>query len=122
MTATLTGLTDSRLDVRQRCHRTTHTRTQRNGIQRYHDQLLTDFSQYHQLIYEALQNQASQNDWATTGTVYPEYADFCTVAGLEPRSQRRDAEYLDYFERLGIIAITKHYGDQHGKTCEIQLE
>jgi hypothetical protein len=38
-------------------------------------QLLTHFSQHRHLIYEALQNQASQDDPVITGTVYPQYSD-----------------------------------------------
>lgn len=92
------------------------------GVDRYHDTLLADFSPHHRQLLAVIKDHAADGTTLTSGTVYQEYQDRCRVAGESPLTTRRISTYLKHLELLGIIESTYHYGGEKGKTRDIRLQ
>jgi orc1/cdc6 family replication initiation protein len=88
------------------------------AYQEYADQLLTDFTPQHRLLYQATRKATNNGEKTVkTGEIYKHYRKIEKESSL---SQRRLSDYLKHLELLNLIQSDYHYGGKTGKTREIQ--
>lgn len=96
--------------------------TYSGAVQLYWDWLLTDFTEHHSLLIEAVcELDAQPNTTVYTGDVYRRYQELCTATRVSPRTRRRVSDLLTDLEHLGIVNAVYHDGGEHGATREITV-
>lgn len=92
------------------------------GIQRYRDVMLQDFTPHHSLLLEAIYHLCDAGQETTfAGNVYTRYNEFCTSIQRDPLTNRRLSDFFTHLDLLGLIEAEYHQGGEAGKTREIQL-
>lgn len=96
--------------------------TAERAYRRYVDRVLTDFSDQHKLVYQAIRElSAEQESSIQTGAIYDRYQELCEVYNEDVLSHRRVSDFLKHIELLDLIDAEYHYGGETGKTREITL-
>lgn len=93
------------------------------AYQNYADSLLTEFSEHHHLLYQAIQELTREQGDSVirTGQIYSRYQDLCDSYNEGTLSNRRLSDYLKHLELLNLVEADYHYGGSKGKTREIEL-
>lgn len=96
---------------------------QTQAYQNHVEHLLTDFSDHHSRLYQAIHEltQEQEKSGIRTGEIYQRHQDLCDTYNEESLSNRRLSDYLKHLEHLNLIKANYHYGGTKGKTREIQL-
>jgi Cdc6-like AAA superfamily ATPase len=82
---------------------------------------LEHLSQHHELLYQAVEDLAEEEEVVNAGEIYQRYQSVAGEEGVEVLSDRRISDFLKQLEALGLITAEYHYGGKKGKTREIQL-
>lgn len=82
---------------------------------------LSQFSEHHQLLYQAINELHQEAEDIQSGTIYQRYTQLCQTYQENTLSQRRVSDYLKHLELLNLIHAEYHYGGQHGKTRKIKI-
>lgn len=95
-----------------------------NAYLNYTDHLLTNFTDHHRLIHQAVRELIKEAEDSTiwTGEIYTRYDDLCDAYGTEGLSNRRVSDFLKHFELLNLIEANYHRGGRKGKTREIEIK
>jgi len=97
---------------------------QKKAFERYTAQLLDQFTQHHQTLYQAiteLDEEKQGRDTVRAGEIYQRYQQLTQTYDEESLSNRRISDYLKHLELLNLIQAEYHYGGRKGKTREITL-
>ena len=92
---------------------------QQEAYKKYAAHLLDDFTQHHELLYQAVQELDIEEEKINTGAIYTRYEELCKTYNENTLSKRRLSDYLKHLELLNLIQAEYHYGGNKGKTREI---
>lgn len=97
-------------------------KTRLNAYLNYADHLLSDFTDHHRLIHQAIRELVEEAEDSTilTGEIYTRYDDLCNAYGTVRLSNRRVSDFLKHLELLDLIEAKYHHGGRKGKTREIR--
>lgn len=94
---------------------------QNQAYQRYVDGRLSELSDHHKLVYQAIEELTTERDRVYTGEIYDRYMERCEVYNEDVLSDRQISDFLKHLELLDLIEVRYHYGGRKGKTREIRL-
>jgi len=94
---------------------------QSEGFEKYAGHLLTQFTEHHRLLYQAVQELDVENNSIHTGDIYTRYEELCKSYNENTLSKRRLSDFLKHLELLNLIKAEYHYGGQKGKTRDVKL-
>ena len=94
-----------------------------SAYQEYVNQLLDDFTEHHNLVYEAVYDTSGEGENSVqTGKIYDKYRDLCQSKDIGTLSNRRISDYIKQLELLNIVQADYYYGGKKGKTREVNLD
>lgn len=94
---------------------------QQEAYEKYAGHLLSNFSEHHRLLYQAVQELDVEENQIRTGAIYTRYEDLCKTYNENTLSKRRLSDYLKHLELLNLIEAKYHYGGNKGKTRDVKL-